>query len=362
MYKKITALIAVLALAFAPMAFATAETELTPNGVSQGALVNVLYNLQTTVNELAADHDADNATVAELVADHDADNNEFALAVTELTELAADHDADNGVLDAYNTAITELAADHDADNDEFALAVTELTELKADHDADNNVIDDVIALANGLRTYLADGLLAIGTLAVTAPTHQYKTTTTAIYTISGVAYAKVAEDTLTFTAADTINVTPNAGDFWGAWLVQTTGAGVISTKSVGADQNYASEAEAIAALPAADALNVAVGYITVEANNGASWTANTDDLVAASDCQAVSFVDSTVKTVPSAVVSAPAADLTAANPTGFAADLAAANPTGFAADLAATSVAADLTADSVLGSGTVADPKVSLTD
>lgn len=306
--KKVFALISVLALLLAPLAYATSETEITPNGVSQGTLVRVLANLQTTVNELAADHDADNATVAELV---------------------ADHDADNDVLDGYNTAITELAADHDADND---------------------VIDDVIALANGLRTYLADGLLAIGTLAVTAPTHQYKTTTTAIYTISGVAYAKVAEDTLTFTAADTINTAAGAGDFWGAWLVQTTAAGVVSTKSVSADQVYASEAEAIAALPAADPLNVALGYITVEANNGASWTANTDDLVAASDCQAVSFVDSTVKAVPAAVVSAPAADL------------AAAATTTVAADLTATTVAADLTADSVLGSGTEADPKVSLVD
>lgn len=89
MHKKIIALIAVLALASAPMAFATAETELTPNGVSQGALVNVLYNLQTTVNELAADHDADNATVAELV---------------------ADHDADNGVLDTYKTVLNLLLA------------------------------------------------------------------------------------------------------------------------------------------------------------------------------------------------------------------------------------------------------------
>jgi hypothetical protein len=307
--KKFLALIAVLALALAPVAFATDETELTPNGVSQGTLVRALYRTQVLVNELAADHDADNATVAELV------------------------------------------ADHDADNDEFALAVTELTELKADHDADNNVMDDLKTLANGLRTYLNDGALAHGTLLISGTLPEdFKTTTTAIYTISGVAYAKAAEDDLDFSAADTVNTGAAAGTFWGVWLVQVNAAGVISTKSPAADQVYTSEALAIAALPAADALNVGIGYITVNSNDTDEWIANTDDLTPTSDCLDANFYNVTVKTIPAAVASSPASDLTAANPTGFA------------ANLAATSVAADLTADSVLGSGTVADPKVSLTD
>jgi hypothetical protein len=50
------------------------------------------------------------------------------------------------------------------------------------------------------------------------------------------------------------------------------------------------------------------------------------------------------------VALAPAADLTAANPTGFAADLAAAVPTG--AVVGATSY----------GTGTVADPLVKIVD
>lgn len=342
MFKKVIAVVAVLALALAPVAFATDETELTPNGVSQGTLIRYLKNLQTTVNELAADHDADNAAVAELIADHDADNN---------------------VLNGYETLLEELAADHDADNNEFALAVTELTELKADHDADNDVITDIKTLANGLRTYLNDGMLAHGTLAISAVPEKYKTTTTTIYTISGVAYAYVATDNLTFSAAYTINTAVGAGDFWGVFLIQIDGTGTVSTKAPAADQVYISEAAAIAALPAADAANVAIGYITVEANNGAAWVANTDDMTPASDCQAANFYNIAIKTIPAAVASSPAADLTAANPTGFAADLAAGTTVNtVAADLTANTQAADLSSDSVIGSGTVDDPSVSLTD
>jgi hypothetical protein len=186
---------------------------------------------------------------------------------------------------------------------------------------------------------------------ITAAPEKFKTTTTAIYTISGVAYAKVAADNIVFSAADTVNTAGAAGTFWGIWLVQVDAAGTVTTKSPAANQVYTSEALAIAALPAVTALNVALGYITVNSNDTDAWIANTDDLTpAGADCLDANFYNVTVKSVPAAVSSSPASDLTAANPTGFA------------ANLAATSVAADLTADSVLGSGTVADPSVSLTD
>lgn len=150
----------------------------------------------------------------------------------------------------------------------------------------------VTAMINGLRTYLADGLLTIGTLAISGvAAEKFKTTTTTNYTIGGIAYVKAATDNLVFSAADTINVGAAVGDFWGGWIVQIDAAGTVTTKSVGADQVYASEAAAIAALPAVDAGNVQVGYITVQANSDVAWTANTDDMTPASDCQAANFYD-----------------------------------------------------------------------
>jgi hypothetical protein len=53
---------------------------------------------------------------------------------------------------------------------------------------------------------------------------------------------------------------------------------------------YNTAALAIAALPQPAAGNVALGYILIENNTG-TWTANTDDLVAASDLETVAFVD-----------------------------------------------------------------------
>lgn len=141
----------------------------------------------------------------------------------------------------------------------------------------------------------------IGTLAVSATAEKFKTTTTATFVIAGATLTKAATDLLVFSAADTINVGTAVGDYWGAWLVQINAAGTISTKSVSADQAYASEVLAIAALPDPDSGNVALGYITVQANTDSSWTANTDDLTAASDCQDVNFVDTSCTVSYSAV-------------------------------------------------------------
>jgi len=154
---------------------------------------------------------------------------------------------------------------------------------------------------NGLIVYLGNGLLQIGTLTISATPEQFKTTTTAYYRASGIQFNKTATDSLTFSAADTINVGTAAGDYYGIWLVQIDAAGTVSTKSPAADQVYASSALAIAALPAVDAGNVALGYIVVQAKTDLSWTANTDDMTAASDCAAVTFVDATVLALPASI-------------------------------------------------------------
>ena len=92
-----------------------------------------------------------------------------------------------------------------------------------------------------------------------------------------------------FSSADTINTGAVAGLFWGVWLVQINVSGTISTKSPSSDQVYTSEALAIAALSSVDAGNTAMGYITIQSNTGAAWTAITDDLASGSDCNAINF-------------------------------------------------------------------------
>ena len=152
------------------------------------------------------------------------------------------------------------------------------------------------ARVNSLIDYLSDGLLISSDLAISGTAEEFKTTATAAYTIGGLCYTKAAADGLTFTAADTINADAAEGDFFGAWLVQIDAAGTISTKSPAEDQVYTSSELAIAALPAADTGNIAIGYIAIGAKTDASWTANTDDMT--SDCASATFVDATLKTLP----------------------------------------------------------------
>lgn len=433
--KKAIFAICVALLAFVPVTFAVdAEKGITKNGVSQGTLVAILKTHETLLNELAADHDADNATVAELVTDHDADNNILNSYETLIEELAADKDGDVTVLGAWETLLEELAADHDADNATVVELVTDhdadndildahetlleelgtdadanstalgtwetlIEELAVDHDADNNVVADNTTAVNSLIDAYNESVVQDGNLAISATPEQFKTTQTAYVVLKGFSVTKTATDSLTFTAADTINTGAAAGDYWGAWKVELGLDGTVYTHSVGADQVYADEAAAIAALPATTANRVYIGYITVEANNGAAWIANTDDMTAASDCQDANFVDATEVSQLTAVSSAPAADLTATHPVAsvaaaltasytlatvaadltantIAADLSATHPVSsvattltathpvstVAADLTATTVSADLSADDVVGSGTEADPSISLTD
>lgn len=160
---------------------------------------------------------------------------------------------------------------------------------------------------NEIIAYLANGMFQHGTLVIsgTAATRA-KTTTTTIYTIAGVNYALAATDAagMAFTAAGTISL----GSKWGAWIFQVNAAGTVSTKSFPAgtgNQEYATEAAAIAALPAPDASNVQIGYVTVQSIAGEAWTALTSTLTASNasgGCQARNFYNlPAVKTLPAAI-------------------------------------------------------------
>lgn len=101
--------------------------------------------------------------------------------------------------------------------------------------------------------------------------------------VGGRLVEKTAVSAGTFTAAHKITALK-----FGCVLFQISNAGTISTKVAAATQAYDSAAEALAALPAADADNIAFGVLAIEA--GASdWDANTDDLTSASDATTVVF-------------------------------------------------------------------------
>lgn len=202
-------------------------------------------------------------------------------------------------------------------NDAAALA----NELRTDHTTFKAVTDDLKTLANALRTYVSDGMLTIATLTVSGgDATKYKTTTTCAFRIGGIVYTKVATDTLAFTTADTINTAGAATTaHWGAWLnsigVDGTPHTTHATYASGTDQNYATEAAAIAALPAAAASHVAIGYITVQGLASTAWTATTSNLTVgggAGNCTARNFYDlPTPATLPAAVATSTPATITA---------------------------------------------------
>jgi hypothetical protein len=154
---------------------------------------------------------------------------------------------------------------------------------------------DAIDKINEFRTYLSSAVLQHGTLAVDAVPEKFKTTTVFIWRRAGIQFSKAATTAIVFTAAHVVTASK-----YGIVLVQITDAGVISTKVPGATQAYNSSALALAAKPAVDAGNTEVGYMIIQNNTG-DWTANTDDLTAASDITAVTFTNATAATIPAAL-------------------------------------------------------------
>lgn len=127
-----------------------------------------------------------------------------------------------------------------------------------------------------------DGILSTAGLAINAAPEKFNVGAH-VARVGGVWVEKAADAAKTFSAAHVITANK-----FGVILVQMTNAGVISTKVPASPQAYNSAGAALAALPAADAGNVAIGYIAIE-NNAGDWTANTDDLTDASDVTTATF-------------------------------------------------------------------------
>lgn len=179
--------------------------------------------------------------------------------------------------------------------------LADLTALKTSLDTTNTAVTE-------LQGVIGDGILTTSTLSA-GSTAENIATTAFTYRIGGTTYRKAAVAAGTaFTAADTINTGAAVGTYWGVWLVQINAAGTITTKPGGglSDQVYANEAAAVAALPAPDDSNVAVGFVTIAATADADWVAQTDDITSGSDNTSTTFysIDSVSTNVTSSTPTA----------------------------------------------------------
>lgn len=121
---------------------------------------------------------------------------------------------------------------------------------------------------------LVDGVLTQPVFSVNAGDKKTFDITAFSYRLGGTVYAVGAKSAQTFSAVHATGIGK-----WLAILIQIDASQVISTKANPntGDQDYATEALALAALPAPDAGKVAIGVFTL-LTTAADWDANTDDL------------------------------------------------------------------------------------
>lgn len=155
--------------------------------------------------------------------------------------------------------------------------VTDLVnEIKADHDTNQTHLTNVKTLVNNIRTYLAGDRLWSGNPGLAIDTNfDVKAATACVVSIDGV-LANVAANA----SADTGTAATFPAAQWGVMLVTAVAAGTLTgTWATGpANAGYASEALAIAALPAAPASSAIVGYVTVKAHASNAYIAGTSAL------------------------------------------------------------------------------------
>jgi len=152
-----------------------------------------------------------------------------------------------------------------------------------------------VASVNALISHLTSALLQQGALAISATAEEFKTVAITIANVDGFQVSAAVDATIPFTAAHVVTALK-----FGAILVQMSTAGAITTKVVSATQAYDTLLEAVAALPDADASNIAIGYITINADAG-GWTAITDNLTDGSGLTAATFEDAALATLPTVV-------------------------------------------------------------
>jgi len=176
----------------------------------------------------------------------------------------------------------------------LALLTDAVNELRADM--------NTFVTASGA---MVNGVMQLGTLVVSGTTEQFKTTTVLFWKRLGIQFTKAATDNYEFASAYTINTAGATGFFWGAFLIEVTDTGTLTAKAVGADQVYASEALAIAAMPAVTAGSTILGHITIAALEDTKFTCNTDALIDGTDNISCTFYQTAVADLAAQSTTAP---------------------------------------------------------
>lgn len=171
-----------------------------------------------------------------------------------------------------------------------------VNELQADHATFKTVVTDNKTLVNALRNQSLNRLLGNSGLAIGGTTTKYKHTTQVYFTENGIVKTSATTADHTFTGTEVITA-----DTWGVFLISLAGTTWKSTAASGT-MAYASEALAIAAMPAVPANEAVMGYITIRARSSVNFTAGTTNLTAdngATNSQTVNYYDGGLASMPS---------------------------------------------------------------
>lgn len=129
-------------------------------------------------------------------------------------------------------------------------------------------------LVNAIRNQRLNMALGNAGLAIGGTTTSYKHTTQIAFVEAGIIKTSATTADHAFTAANVITA-----NLWGVFLVSLAGT-TWKTTPAATTMAYASEALAIAAMPAVPANEAVIGYITVQARTAVNFTANTTTLTA----------------------------------------------------------------------------------
>ena len=143
--------------------------------------------------------------------------------------------------------------------------------------SDLSVYAGVVATAAGTIKAAVVGLLdAVGSPQFTAAAAVTFAREAFWQNVAGVMTNVALAGTQAFTGTETVT-----GGAWGVWLLQSTAAGTVTTKAPSATMGYATEADALRACPAPDALNGVVGILTLFTTVGNDFIAGTTNTNAA---------------------------------------------------------------------------------
>jgi hypothetical protein len=163
-----------------------------------------------------------------------------------------------------------------------------VNELGDDHATFKTVVDDLKTLVNALRSQIFNRALGAAGLAIGGTTTKYKHANQIHFCEAGVLKLSATTADHTFTGTEVITQ-----NLWGIFLISLAGTTWKSTPA-GATMAYATEAAAIAAMPAVPANEAVIGYITIRARSTANFTAGTTTLTAdngSGNSQTVNYYD-----------------------------------------------------------------------